>query len=303
VPERPGPVAAKLTDFGIVAALDGTRLTATDAILGTAAYLSPEQVSGSPVGTASDVYSLGLVLLESLTGVRAFPGSLVESAVGRLNRPPRLPEDASPRLASLLAAMTALDPAARPHATEVAATLRALAGRMTGDVEATAAVPRLLSVPAGRPPAASRLVGAAAAVALVLGTGMALLADGGAPTAVPAADGTAAVAPATGPRGTALPHPTAAATARALHLVLSSTTTRTTSGTAHATQSTTSHPSGAEQHAGAKPKHGAAPKPEHAAPPKPKHAKAPHAASKPPKPGHGEHGKAPKPGKGGHGKG
>jgi len=291
VPERSGPVAAKLTDFGIVATLDGTRLTATDAILGTAAYLSPEQVSGAEVGTASDVYALGLVLIESLTGVRAFPGSLAESAVARLNRPPRLPEDASPRLASLLAAMTALDPAARPRATEAAATLRALAGRMTGESPATAAVPRIVSLPPGRPPAAARLVGAAAAVALVLGTGVALLADGVTPTAVPAADGTAAVAPEVAPSSTPLPHPTPTATSHALQAVLASSTSRSTS--THQVATSRRPPA-------APPAAAPRPAPHH----KPAH-HAGHAHHAEPT-GHAKHGgpaKAPKPRKGGHGKG
>src|SRR5947209_3957545 len=60
-------ITAKLTDFGIAQAVDGTRITATDTILGTAAYLSPEQVRGEPVGPATDVYSAGLVLIECLT--------------------------------------------------------------------------------------------------------------------------------------------------------------------------------------------------------------------------------------------
>ncbi|HEV7624542.1 MAG TPA: serine/threonine-protein kinase [Amnibacterium sp.] len=282
VPERPGPVAAKLTDFGIVAALDGARLTATDAILGTAAYLSPEQVAGGAVGTAGDVYSLGLVLLESLTGARAFPGGLAESAVARLNRPPRLPDDASPGLASLLAAMTALDPAARPHATEVARALRELAGGMTGEAPATAVVVRMpavriASAPAGRPPALTRLVGAAAAVAVVLGTGMALLADGRAPVAVPAADGTAAVAPAVVPSTSPpLPRPTPTRTA-ALHAVLAAATTSSAHpGATHTTRT--------ERHAA----------PSHAAPPERKHGKPPTARpARPGKPGRG----------GGHGEG
>ena len=62
---RPGePLRAKLTDFGIARITDATRLTETGAMVGTAAYLSPEQAMGSPLTPATDVYSLGLVLLE-----------------------------------------------------------------------------------------------------------------------------------------------------------------------------------------------------------------------------------------------
>lgn len=308
VPERAGPVAAKLTDFGIVATLDGTRLTATDAILGTAAYLSPEQVSGGEVGTASDVYALGLVLIESITGVRAFPGGLAESAVARLNRPPRLPEDASPRLASLLAAMTALEPAARPHATEVAATLRALAGRMTGESPTTAALPRVVSHPTARPPATSRLVGAAAAVALVLGGGLALLTDRSTPATVPVADGTAAVAPvAAAPTSSPRPTPTASASPRVLQAVLASTTTRRASAdeAADRAPTTTAKPA-PETHrpAPAPVRHHHKPAPpakpgRHAAPPDPRKAPAPGPGKAAPRPpaggtaGPAQHGPAP----------
>ncbi|MGN6743171.1 MAG: serine/threonine-protein kinase [Amnibacterium sp.] len=137
-------VTAKLTDFGIARMVDGAALTAPDSILGTAAYLSPEQVRGARLRPASDVYSLGLVLLEALTGHRAFPGPAAEAAVARLTRPPALPADASPALAHLLSRMTALDPADRPRAADVAAALREdLAGAITApDAAHTAPVPR-----------------------------------------------------------------------------------------------------------------------------------------------------------------
>ncbi|MDT4915724.1 MAG: eukaryotic-like serine/threonine-protein kinase, partial [Pseudonocardiales bacterium] len=60
--------AATLTDFGIARLIDGTRITMTGYTLGTANYLSPEQLNGGEVAAASDIYSLGLVLLECLTG-------------------------------------------------------------------------------------------------------------------------------------------------------------------------------------------------------------------------------------------
>src|SRR5581483_9511853 len=81
-------VAAKLGDFGVARILDGTSVTAPGTTVGTANYLSPEQVRGEPVGPASDVYSLGLVLLEALTGRIAYGGLGVEAAIARLNQPP-----------------------------------------------------------------------------------------------------------------------------------------------------------------------------------------------------------------------
>ena len=136
-------VTAKLTDFGIAQMVDGASTTAPESILGTAAYLSPEQVRGARPQPASDIYALGLVLLETLTGHRAFPGPAAEAAMARLHRPPALPTDASPALADLLSRMTALDPAHRPPAREVAGALREqLAGRVTApDAALTAPTP------------------------------------------------------------------------------------------------------------------------------------------------------------------
>ncbi len=117
-----GPVAM-LTDFGIARIVDGARLTATDTVLGTASYLSPEQARGWPLGPASDIYSLGLVLLECLTGVRAYPGSAVESAVARLTSDPDVPDTVAPEWHRLLRAMTAREAGDRPTAAEVASEL------------------------------------------------------------------------------------------------------------------------------------------------------------------------------------
>ena len=113
----------RLADFGIARALDGTAVTGTGYVVGTAAYLAPEQVRGEWVGPAADVYALGLVLLEALTGRREYPGALVESATARLHRPPGIPESLPSCLRTALHAMTALEPAVRPTASEVAALL------------------------------------------------------------------------------------------------------------------------------------------------------------------------------------
>ena len=114
---------AKLTDFGIARMLDGDRMTAANATLGTANYLSPEQASGQDVGFSSDIYSLGLVLLEAVTGRIEYGGSAVEAALARLSRSPDVPEALGHYWCSLLEAMTDRDPDQRPTAAEVSAQL------------------------------------------------------------------------------------------------------------------------------------------------------------------------------------
>ena len=66
--------AVKVTDFGIAKAADDPTLTATGRVMGTAAYVAPEQLRGEAVTGAADMYSLGLLLFEALTGQRAFRG-------------------------------------------------------------------------------------------------------------------------------------------------------------------------------------------------------------------------------------
>lgn len=111
--------SAKLADFGIARFADATRHTVTGTTLGTAPYLSPEQVRGAQLGPATDIYSLGLVLLEALTGEVAYPGSAVESAVARLHRRPVVPQDLGAGWVELLSAMTADEPSERPSAVAV----------------------------------------------------------------------------------------------------------------------------------------------------------------------------------------
>ena len=112
-----------LADFGIARIVDATRVTATGVVVGTAAYMAPEQVRGEAVGPAADVYALGLVLLEAVTGRREYDGGALESALARLNRSPRVPSDVPDPLAATIRRMTLGEPAERPSAEQVAAAL------------------------------------------------------------------------------------------------------------------------------------------------------------------------------------
>ena len=141
-----GQGAPYLADFGIALLLDAARMTASNEIMGTAAYLSPEQIVGDPVGAPADVYSLGLVLLECLTGELEYPGvSKVESALARLHRPPRMPAGLLPALSELLTGMTARSADDRPTAAQCAAQLWALA-----QDPGTRRLGRLIRPPQGR---------------------------------------------------------------------------------------------------------------------------------------------------------
>jgi hypothetical protein len=116
----------KLVDLGIAQHIRTDHLTSTGQVVGTAAYLSPEQVSGRPIGPATDVYALGLLAIEALSGRIAFPGGPAESAAARLVRPPALPPAVGPAWRGVLTAMTALDPDQRPGVTRLLEAVRAL---------------------------------------------------------------------------------------------------------------------------------------------------------------------------------
>ena len=117
----------RLTDFGIARLIDAAKVTATGFTIGTASYLSPEQVTGKPVGPPSDIYSFGLVLLECLTGEREYDGTAVETAMARLHRQPVVPDSLVGGLSLLLRAMTAIEAVDRPTAQQVARDLAAIA--------------------------------------------------------------------------------------------------------------------------------------------------------------------------------
>jgi len=105
----------KITDFGISHAAGSAPVTGTGMLLGTPAYLSPEQVAGQQATPASDLYSLGVVAWECMAGGPPFTGSPVEVAVAHRDRSlPPLPGAVPADVAALVADLTAKDPAARP---------------------------------------------------------------------------------------------------------------------------------------------------------------------------------------------
>ncbi len=120
--------STKLADFGIAQPMDGQATAGAEGgpTFGTASYLSPEQALGQPLGPQSDVYSLGLVLLECLTARRAYPGEALASSLARLLEAPEVPDTFGPAWAALLRSMTATAPEERPTTEQVAAQLRRL---------------------------------------------------------------------------------------------------------------------------------------------------------------------------------
>ena len=161
-------------DFGIAHALDTTHITGTGLVPGTAAYLAPEQVGGEPAGPPADVYALGLMLLECLTGHREYPGTMVEAAMARLTRPPRIPDGLPPALAHLLGRMTQREPADRPTAAEVLRLLHAPAPTLP------VAIPRWRRgrAVAAASPVRRRLAAAAGLTAAAVAAGAALVLAG-----------------------------------------------------------------------------------------------------------------------------
>ena len=105
----------KLVDFGLVRAIAEAGITATSVILGTASYLSPEQVVGNPIGPPSDVYSVGIMAFELLTGAIPFKGdNALTVAHQRLDRdvpkPSSLIAGVPPQFDAFIARATAREP-------------------------------------------------------------------------------------------------------------------------------------------------------------------------------------------------
>ncbi len=105
----------KITDFGIAYAAGSAPITRTGMLVGTPAYLAPERAAGSPATPASDLYSLGIVGYECLTGRAPFSGIPLEVTAAHQHRAlPPLPPDVPAGVAGLIGQLTARDPRARP---------------------------------------------------------------------------------------------------------------------------------------------------------------------------------------------
>ncbi|MFJ4223676.1 serine/threonine-protein kinase [Microbacterium sp. NPDC089695] len=116
-----GPRTAKLADFGIACMVGSPRTTSPGIVLGTFTYLAPETLRDAEPDTPVDVFALGLVLLEALTGRPTYPIGATGrgAAAARSVTPPPIPDDLDPAWRDLLETMTRLDPAERPTAREV----------------------------------------------------------------------------------------------------------------------------------------------------------------------------------------
>jgi eukaryotic-like serine/threonine-protein kinase len=127
------PAGVKVLDFGIAALAGQTSLDTQGQLWGTPTHLAPEQLRGEATYPAADVYALGLLLFECLTGTRPWPGTSVGEilAARYQGRAPRLPAIAGlPReVIRLYEACVAEDPARRPPAAEIAEILRRVAGK------------------------------------------------------------------------------------------------------------------------------------------------------------------------------
>jgi eukaryotic-like serine/threonine-protein kinase len=123
----------KIADFGIARAVGAAPVTRAGLFMGTPAYLSPEQVAGIPATPASDLYSLGVIAYECLTGWPPFQGSALAVASAHRDLPlPPLPRAVPGPVAELVAALTAKDPRYRPAGALTVARWADRAGRDPG---------------------------------------------------------------------------------------------------------------------------------------------------------------------------
>jgi len=123
-----------ITDFGVAHITGLETMTASGALVGSPAYMSPEQARGHDVGPAADIWALGVLLYEMATGCLPFPGKdpfsvIAAIARGTFRRPSQIAATVGPRFERIVLRCLLRDPAARyPSAGELATDLRELAG-------------------------------------------------------------------------------------------------------------------------------------------------------------------------------
>jgi eukaryotic-like serine/threonine-protein kinase len=147
-----------LTDFGIARSALVGQLTVAGSVLGTASYISPEQAAGGVATAASDVYALGVVAYQCLSGHRPFDGATpLEIAMKHVRETPRpLPADIPPTVRAIVDRALAKDPAARwPTAAALAVVARQAAASLTTSVQQPAVNGSVVR-PGSGPPAMKR---------------------------------------------------------------------------------------------------------------------------------------------------
>jgi serine/threonine-protein kinase len=176
-----------LVDFGIAHSAVSEPLTATGSLLGTADYLSPEQASGRPATPRSDLYALGVVAYECLTGESPFRRETsIGTALAHLNDDlPEPGDDVPADVRELIASLTQKDPARRPA--DAAEVVRRARGGARTPLAATAQMPVPVRSARRRPTIVYAGVGALAVVATLAALGMRQM-DSGDDPRVPVAE-------------------------------------------------------------------------------------------------------------------
>jgi serine/threonine-protein kinase len=152
----------KVLDFGIARAAADATVTRPAALLGSVPYMPPEIALGKPADERSDIYSLGCVLYEMITGRPPFRGDVSEAVIHQqVNAAPRPPSELEPgvwpALDGLMLRMLSKDPAARPQsAAETATALRGARDETAPTVLAAAAAPEAIAAAVPPPPSSYR---------------------------------------------------------------------------------------------------------------------------------------------------
>jgi len=165
----------KITDFGIASAAGSAPITGPGVVMGTTQYMAPERIAGGMATPASDLYSLGIIIYECLTGMPPYDGGTAEVMAGHLYLPlPPLPDGVPPELDELIARLTAKNPAVRlGNAAELAAVARRMRDMLAADPRHAAGAGPAAGT--GRTAVSAPLTGA---VRQPTGAGLAVLPDG-----------------------------------------------------------------------------------------------------------------------------